>query len=205
MIINEEKTMRLVLNYKTWKERKSVIYLGAMIGNARVAVKGILVKQETRMHSCIINCFQLMSEQYKLHVFKCIKAILIYGLKEIIFNYLLLRKLDFVLCELKSITGYKFDKKVSYGTKKTIENFNIKHNWPSEIIKKWRIKMYRYILRHDKTLILPEDWKCLRGRVPNSLFSLMCRDFKLHGTRQYRERDIYELAKDCDEWKRLST
>ena len=43
-----------------------------------------------------------------------------------------------------------------------------------------------------------------RGRLPNSLFSLLCRDINLHGTRQHRERKIRELANDHDKWKRLS-
>ena len=65
--------------------------------------------------------------------------------------------------------------------------------------------MYRHKLRHDEIPTVPKDWKCPRGRPPNLLFSLVCWDINLHGTRQHRERKICELANDRDEWKRLST
>ena len=139
MIISEEKT-ETGAQLRNMERRKISDIPRRQIGNARVAVERNISKARSTYAQLNNKLFSTnVRTEYKLHVFQCIiEAAPIYGLKEIVINYSLLRKLDFfVLCKLKSITGYKFDEKVSYDTiKKTIENFNIKHNWPSKTIKK---------------------------------------------------------------------
>ena len=59
LIVNDDKTEQLQLDYESWKEGKHALYLGAVIGNAKTAVSSNIDKCRSvhaQLYEKLFNC-----------------------------------------------------------------------------------------------------------------------------------------------------